>query len=101
MLFRSLATVVPRALPDPVVRPTPVARTDAGRLFRYDTPGAPFALWIHQINGTETLRARTRELTLCGSGTTDRLQRGEVAYLAAGEELTLSGKATLFRVTES
>lgn len=95
-----LATVVPRALPDPVVRPTPVARTDAGRLWRYDTPGAPFTLWIHQVSGTETLRARTRELTLCGSGSTDRLQRGEVAYLAPGEELTVTGKATLFRVTE-
>ncbi|MFM8563513.1 MAG: mannose-6-phosphate isomerase, class I [Acidimicrobiia bacterium] len=95
-----LATVVPRALSDPVVRPTPVARTDAGRLWRYDTPGAPFTLWIHQVSGTETLRARTRELTLCGSGSTDRLQRGEVAYLAPGEELTVTGKATLFRVTE-
>ena len=95
-----LATVVPQPLPDPIVRATPVTRTDAGRLWRYETPSAPFTLWVHQINGTETLRARTRELTLCGSGSTDRLQRGEVAYLSPGEELTLSGKATLFRVTE-
>jgi hypothetical protein len=77
-----------------------VARTEAGRLWRYVTPEAPFALWVHQIDGTETIRARTRELTLCGVGSTDLLQRGEVAYLSPGEELTLRGKATLFRVTE-
>jgi mannose-6-phosphate isomerase len=95
-----LATVVPEPLPDPIVRATPVARTGAGRLWRYVTPEAPFALWVHQIDGTETIRARTRELTLCGVGSTDLLQRGEVAYLSPGEELTLRGKATLFRVTE-
>lgn len=95
-----LATVVPQPLPDPIVRASPMARTEAGRLWRYVTPEAPFALWVHQIDGTETIRARTRELTLCGSGSTDLLQRGEVAYLSPGEELTLRGKATLFRVTE-
>lgn len=95
-----LATVVPEPLADPVVRATPVARTNAGRLWRYVTPEAPFVLWVHQIDGTETIRARTRELTLCGVGSTDLLQRGEVVYLGPGEELTVRGKATLFRVTE-
>jgi mannose-6-phosphate isomerase len=95
-----LATVVPIALPDPVVRATPAARTTSGRLWRYETPNAPFTLWVHQIDGTETIVAPTRELTMCGIGSTDRLRRGEVAYLAPGEELTISGKATLFRVTE-
>lgn len=96
-----LATVVPKPLPNPVVHAVPVARTAAGRLWKYETVGAPFVLWVHQIDGTETLVAPTRELTLCGIGDTDRLRRGEVAYLAPGDELTVTGKATLFRVTES
>ena len=96
-----LATVVPLPLIDPVVRATPSARTTAGRLWKYETPDAPFTLWVHQIDGTETIVAPTRELTLCGIGATDRLRRGEVAYLAPGEELTLTGSATLFRVTEN
>ena len=96
-----LATVVPQPLPDPVLRAVPVAKTEAGRLWKYETPDAPFTLWVHQIDGTETLRARTRELTLCGVGATNLLHRGEVCYLAPGEEITLHGKATLFRVTEN
>jgi mannose-6-phosphate isomerase len=96
-----LATVVPRPLPNPIVHATPVAKTEAGRLWKYVTPDAPFTLWVHQIDGTETLRARTRELTLCGVGATNLLHRGEACYLAPGEEITLNGKATLFRVTEN
>ena len=96
-----LATVVPQPLPDPILRAVPVAKTEAGRLWKYETPDAPFTLWVHQIDGTETLRARTRELTLCGVGATNLLHRGEVCYLAPGEEITLHGKATLFRVTEN
>jgi len=96
-----LATVVPQPLPDPILRAVPVAKTEAGRLWKYETPDAPFTLWVHQIDGTETLRARTRELTLCGVGATNLLHRGEACYLAPGEEITLSGKATLFRVTEN
>lgn len=95
-----LATVDPKPLADPVVRAEPVARTSAGRLWRYPTPGAPFEFFVHQIDGTETIRARARELTMCGVGTTDRLQRGEVCFLQKGEELTLTGQATLFRTTE-
>jgi hypothetical protein len=38
---------------------------------------------------------------LCGVGATNLLHRGEVCYLAPGEEITLHGKATLFRVTEN
>ena len=96
-----LATVVPQPLPDPILRAVPVAKTEAGRLWKYETPDAPFTLWVHQIDGTETLRARTRELTLCGVRATNLLHRGEVCYLAPGEEITLHGKATLFRVTEN
>jgi len=108
-----LATVVPEPLVDPVVRAEPVARTGAGKMWRFPTPDAPFALYVHRIHGTETIRARARELTVCGIGATDRLQRGEVACLLPGEELTLtprpdqsskatsgSSTATLFRITE-
>ena len=108
-----LATVVPEPLVDPVVRAEPVARTGAGKMWRFPTPDAPFALYVHRIHGTETIRARARELTVCGIGATDRLHRGEVACLLPGEELTLtprpdqsskatsgSSTATLFRITE-
>lgn len=100
-----LATVVTEPLADPVVRAEPVARTEAGKLWRFPTPGAPFALYVHRINGTETIRARARELTVCAIGSTDRLQQGEVACLLPGEELTLTPRrpdstATLFRITE-
>jgi len=96
-----LRTVVVRPLDTPIRKPVHEAMTSVGRLWRYDTPGAPFTLWLHQIDGAETLQARTRELVLCGVGSTDRLHRGEVCFLAPGDSITLRGKATLFRVTES
>ncbi len=100
-----LSTVVPEPLVDPVVRAEPVARTSAGKLWRFPTPDAPFALYVHRIHGTETIRARARELTVCGIGSTDRLQQGEVACLLPGDELTVTPRqpgstATLFRITE-
>ena len=117
-----LATVSTEPLADPIVRAEPVARTGAGKLWRFPTPDAPFALYVHRITGTETIRARARELTVCAIGSTDRLQRGEVACLMPGEELTLtpvaagsasaddsagaggsanaSSTVTLFRITE-
>lgn len=95
-----LNTVIVQPLDQPVLKPTSEGQTSVGRLWKYETPGAPFTLWLHQINGAETLRAQTRELVLCGVGTTDRLSRGEVCYLAPGEDLTLKGAATLFRITE-
>ncbi|MFM8382407.1 MAG: mannose-6-phosphate isomerase, class I, partial [Actinomycetota bacterium] len=96
-----LRTVVVRPLDTPIRKPVHKAMTSVGRLWMYDTPGAPFTLWLHQIDGAETLQARTRELVLCGVGSTDRLHRGEVCFLAPGDGITLRGKATLFRVTES
>jgi mannose-6-phosphate isomerase len=96
-----LNTVIIRPLDTPVLKPISQGHTSVGQLWKYDTPGAPFTLWLHQINGAETLQARTRELVLCGVGSTDRLARGEVCFLAPGEDLTLNGEATLFRITES
>jgi mannose-6-phosphate isomerase len=96
-----LATVVTAAHDDPVLAATLVTSTSAGKLWKFDTPDAPFTLWMHQIRGAETLVAPTRELALCGVGSTDLLRRGEVCYLSPGEELTLEGRATIFRVTEA
>ncbi len=101
-----LATVVAEPLVDPVVRAEPVTRTGAGKLWKFPTPDAPFALYVHRIDGPETIRARARELTVCGIGSTDRLQQGEVACLMPGEELTLTpspagSTVTLFRITEA
>ncbi len=95
-----LATIVTEPLLDPVLSPTLATTTASGKLWTFDTPGAPFKLWMHQIRGAETLIAPTRELSLCGVGSTDLLRRGEVCYLAPGDEVTLQGRATIFRVTE-
>jgi mannose-6-phosphate isomerase len=95
-----LRTVIIKPLDTPILRAISKGQTSVGHLWKYDTPGAPFTLWLHQINGAEILQAQTRELVLCGVGSTDRLGRGEVCYLAPGEDLTLKGQATLFRITE-
>jgi mannose-6-phosphate isomerase class I len=96
-----LATVITSPQDDPVIGATLVTSTSTGKLWRFETPGAPFTLWMHQIRGAETLVAPTRELALCGVGSTDLLRRGEVCYLSPGEEITLDGRATIFRVTEA
>jgi len=96
-----LATIVTEPMLQPVLSPTLATRTTTGKLWTFDTPGAPFTLWMHQIRGAETLVAPTRELALCGVGSTDILSRGEVCYLAPGDEITLEGRATIFRVTEA
>lgn len=96
-----LATIVTSPIANPVLSPTLASRTSTGKLWTFNTPGAPFKLWMHQIRGAETLVAPTRELALCGVGSTDLLKRGEVCYLAAGDEVTLEGRATIFRVTEA
>lgn len=95
-----LATIVTRPLDAPVLSPVLVTDTTAGKLWTFETPGAPFKLWLHQIRGVETLVAPSRELALCGVGATNLLRRGEVCYLAPGDEITLEGRATIFRVTE-
>lgn len=96
-----LATVITSPQDDPVLDATLVTSTSTGKLWRFETPGAPFTLWMHQIRGAETLVAPTRELALCGVGSTDLLRRGEVCFLSPGEEITLDGRATIFRVTEA
>ncbi len=96
-----LATVVTTPIFDPVLSPTLASKTPTGNLWTFDTPGAPFKLWMHDIDGAETLVAPTRELALCGVGSTDLLRRGEVCYLAPGQEITLEGRARIFRVTEA
>jgi len=96
-----MAIVVTDPLDDPILTPTLMANTSTGQLWKFETPGAPFTLWMHQIRGAETLIAPTRELALCGVGSTDLLRRGEVCFLSPGEEITLDGHATIFRVTEA
>lgn len=96
-----LATIVTDPVENPVLSPSLAVTTSTGKLWKFDTPGAPFTLWMHQIRGAETLIAPTRELALCGVGSTDLLRQGEVCYLSSGEEITLEGHATIFRVTEA
>ena len=70
-------------------------------LWRYETPGAPFTVYGQHVQGHTVVHTRGRELVLCARGHTDRLSRGEVAFLSPGEELALSGTATLFRVSDA
>lgn len=66
----------------------------------YDTPTAPFRLWRHDVDGTWQHTATARELVLCTWGSTDGLECGEAAYLAPGDDMVLTGTATVFRVAE-
>lgn len=87
----------PTPLASPIVRPRKVR----DGLWRYDTPGAPFTVYAEHVAGEATVHARGREIVVCGLGETDVLRAGEAAYLAPGEELTLTGTATLFRTTDA
>lgn len=83
-------------LTDPIVRPSAVT-TD---LWRYGTDkAAPFIVYAQHVRGESVVHARGRELVLCALGRTDLLGPGQVCFLAPGEELTLVGTATLFRVS--
>ena len=68
----------------------------------YDTAAAdtPFRLWRHEITDTWHHLATGREMLLCTAGATDLLGRGEAAYLAPYERITMRGTATVFRVEE-
>lgn len=92
-----LELVDPSPLADPVVRP---GRVTEG-LWRYDTPGTPFTIYAQHVRSETVVHARGRELVLCALGTTDELARGAVAFLGPGEELTLHGTATVFRVSDA
>ena len=66
----------------------------------YATPDAPFVVHAQHVKGPTPLAATTRELVVVATGETDLMKPGEVTYLAPGEELTLDGVATVFRVSE-
>lgn len=83
-------------LADPVVRPVEI---EPGR-WRYPTPGVPFELWRFEVTGRITHIAEGRELLLCTAGHAGVLQQGQTAYLAPGEQVTLVGPATVFRVAD-
>lgn len=67
----------------------------------YETPAAPFRLWRYEVAGSFEHTASGREMLLCTSGSTTELGRGEAAYLAPHQRITLEGTATVFRVEES
>jgi mannose-6-phosphate isomerase len=81
-------------LDDPVVR---AVEAEPGR-WCYPTPGQPFELWRLEISERMTHTSLGDELLLCTAGSTGSLQRGQTAYLALGESLTLEGPSTVFRV---
>lgn len=83
-------------LADPVVRPV---RVDEARSY-YPTPDAPFELWCFEVRDSFTHSATGRELLLCTQGGAHPLRRGEAAYLAPGEQVTLAGPCTVYRVAE-
>lgn len=81
---------------DPVIRPV---ETSPGH-WCYDTPHVPFRLWRFTVDSSMTHTATGREILLCIEGDTGPIRRGDAAYLAPGEVLTLAGPATVFRVEE-
>lgn len=83
-------------LADPVVRPIDEGE---GR-WRYPTPGAPFELWRIDVASEASLTAEARELLICTDGDANAIRRGQALYLAPGDQVTLEGPSTLFRVTE-
>lgn len=83
-------------LADPVVR---AVEAEPGR-WRYPTPNVPFELWRFEITEPTTHTAEGRELLLCTAGDAGVLRHGRTAYLAPGEQVTLAGPATVFRVAE-
>lgn len=84
-------------IPDPR---TPVTAHGWGR-WSYDSPSAPFQLWRHDVDGTWTHRASSREIVVSTWGATDGLDCGQAVYLAPGDDVELTGTATLFRVEEA
>ena len=87
--------------PNPLRTPRAAIERVHDGLWRYDTAGAPFTVYAQHVSGPTVLHAHTRELVICGVGTTDVLHTGDVAYLDPGEELTLTGTATVFRAAEA
>lgn len=85
---------------EPLDDPQTFAREVRPDCWRYDTPGTPFRLWRYEVAGAFTHTATGRELVLCADGATDVLERGDTVVLLPGEELSLHGIATLFRVEE-
>jgi mannose-6-phosphate isomerase len=81
---------------DPVVR---AAEVSPGH-WCYDTPHVPFRLWRFEVDGSMTHTATGRELLLCTAGDAGALAQGEAVYLAPDEPVTLTGRATVFRVEE-
>ena len=84
----------------PIADPRVVPVEDGAGRWRYDTPDTPFRLWRWEVAGSFGHTATGRELVLCVDGATDVLARGQAVSLAPGEELTMSGIATCFRVEE-
>ncbi|MCE9621404.1 MAG: mannose-6-phosphate isomerase, class I [Actinomycetia bacterium] len=84
-------------LADPVLAPV---LSQPGQ-WRYPTPDAPFELWRFDIADTMTHTATGRELLLCTDGDSGALHRGAAAYLAPGDTITLTGRSTVFCVTDS
>ena len=83
-------------LADPVVR---AVEAEPGR-WCYPTPNVPFELWRFEIAQQMMHTAEGRELLLCTAGDAGVLHQGETAYLSPGEQVTLTGPATVFRVAE-
>lgn len=85
----------------PITDPRVVPVEHGAGCWSYDTPDTPFRLWRFEVAGSFTHTATGRELVICADGATDLIGRGGCVVLEPGEDLTLSGLATLFRVEEA
>ena len=84
-----LAIVDVHALADPLVQP----RSASPGLWVYDTPGSPFRVERHDIDGVWRHTSAGPEIVVCTSGSVGELHRGDVAYLGAGEHIESTSTA--------
>jgi len=87
-------------LPD-AVDPRAAAIESAPGRFTYVTPGAPFRLTRVELDGAAELTAAGPEILVATDGEAGVLSAGEARYVAPGENYTLTGRGTLFRVEAS
>jgi mannose-6-phosphate isomerase len=84
-------------LPDAVDPRAATIEPAPGR-FTYVTPGAPFRVTRVELDGTAELVATGPEILVATDGSAGVLSAGQARYVAPGEQYTLAGRGTVFRV---
>ncbi len=86
---------------EPLAEPVVVPIETSPGVWRYPTPAAPFVVTRLDVADHMPHRSEGRSVLLCTEGDSGPLHHGEAAYLAPGDELVLTGPATVWAVTEA